>query len=47
MSLPESTANALSLRFLGVGSAQASALGSSSAVLQRGDEPLLLIDAAR
>ena len=35
---------ALSLRFLGVGSAQASALGSSSAVLQRGGEPLLLID---
>ncbi|GMU43320.1 MAG: MBL fold metallo-hydrolase [Xanthomonadales bacterium] len=35
---------ALSLRFLGVGSAQASALGSSSAVLQRGDAPLLLID---
>jgi ribonuclease BN (tRNA processing enzyme) len=35
---------ALSLRFLGVGSAQASALGSSSAVLERGGEPLLLID---
>lgn len=37
-------AGALSLRFLGVGSAQATALGSSSAVLQRGDAPLLLID---
>lgn len=34
----------LSLRFLGVGSAQASALGSSSAVLQRGAQPLLLLD---
>lgn len=34
----------LVLRFLGVGSAQASALGSSSAVLERGGEPLLLID---
>jgi ribonuclease BN (tRNA processing enzyme) len=45
MSDSANAANALSLRFLGVGSAQASALGSSSAVLQRGDEPLLLIDA--
>lgn len=34
----------LSLRFLGVGSAQASALGSSSAVLERDAAPLLLID---
>jgi ribonuclease BN (tRNA processing enzyme) len=33
------------LRFLGVGSAQAVALGSSSAVLERAGEPLLLIDA--
>lgn len=35
----------LKLRFLGVGSAQASALGSSSAVLERAGEPVLLIDA--
>lgn len=35
---------ALSLRFLGVGSAQASALGSSCAVLERVGQPLLLID---
>jgi ribonuclease BN (tRNA processing enzyme) len=34
----------LTLRFLGVGSAQASALGSSSAVLERSGAPLLLID---
>ncbi len=32
------------LRFLGVGSAQAHELGSSSAVLQRDGQPLLLID---
>jgi beta-lactamase family protein len=32
------------LRFLGVGSAQAVQLGSSGAVLERGSEPLLLID---
>lgn len=41
---PVATPASLSLRFLGVGSAQASALGSSSAVLQRGDQPLLLLD---
>jgi len=34
----------LGLRFLGVGNARASALGSASAVLERGAEPLLLID---
>ncbi len=34
----------LGLRFLGVGNARASALGSASAVLERGSEPLLLID---
>ncbi len=32
------------LRFLGVGNSQALALGSSSATLERGEEPLLLID---
>lgn len=36
--------NALSLRFLGVGSARAHALGSSAAVLCADTEPLLLID---
>ena len=34
----------LSLRFLGVGAAQAVELGSSGAVLERDGEPLLLID---
>jgi ribonuclease BN (tRNA processing enzyme) len=34
----------LALRFLGVGSAQAVELGSSGAVLERDDAPLLLID---
>jgi len=34
----------LAIRFLGVGNAHALGLGSSSAVLERGDEPLLLID---
>ena len=34
----------LSLRFLGVGNAHALGLGSSSAVIERADEPLLLID---
>ena len=34
----------LALRFLGVGSADAVALGSSSAVLERAGEPLLMID---
>jgi ribonuclease BN (tRNA processing enzyme) len=34
----------LTLRFLGVGNAQAVDLGSSSAVLERGGSPLLLID---
>lgn len=34
----------LTLHFLGVGSAQAVGLGSSGAVLERGGEPLLLID---
>jgi len=34
----------LGLRFLGVGNARASALGSAAAVLERGDEPVLLID---
>jgi hypothetical protein len=34
----------LSLRFLGVGSAQAVELGSAGAVLERNGEPLLLID---
>lgn len=40
-----SAAAQLSLRFLGVGSAQASALGSSSAVLERDGAPVLLVDA--
>lgn len=35
---------ALSLRFLGVGSAQAHALGSASAVLEQAGTPLLLLD---
>jgi ribonuclease BN (tRNA processing enzyme) len=35
---------ALSLRFLGVGNAQATELGSSSAVLEKSGTPLLLID---
>ena len=34
----------LAFRFLGVGNAQALGLGSSSGVLERDDEPLLLID---
>lgn len=34
----------LALRFLGVGSAQAVSLGSSCAVIERDDEPLLMID---
>lgn len=34
----------LSLRFLGVGNAEATGLGSSSAVLERGGAPLLLVD---
>jgi ribonuclease BN (tRNA processing enzyme) len=34
----------LAFRFLGVGNAQALELGSSSGVLERGGEPLLLID---
>jgi glyoxylase-like metal-dependent hydrolase (beta-lactamase superfamily II) len=34
----------LGLRFLGVGNAQAFALGSSAAVLEAGDQPSLLID---
>ena len=34
----------LALRFLGVGNARASELGSASAVLEAGDRPLLLID---
>lgn len=38
---PESN---FALRFLGVGNARASALGSASAVLERGPEPVLLID---
>lgn len=32
------------LRFLGVGNAQAPALGNSSAVIERGGQPLLMID---
>jgi ribonuclease BN (tRNA processing enzyme) len=36
--------NELALRFLGVGNARASALGSASAVLERGPDPVLLID---
>jgi ribonuclease BN (tRNA processing enzyme) len=44
MDKPDASTAGLSLRFLGVGSAQAAALGSSSAVLQRADQPLLLID---
>jgi len=42
--MDEPTGMPLVLRFLGVGSAQASALGSSSAVLERGGAPLLLLD---
>lgn len=38
------SAQALALRFLGVGSAKAVELGSSSAVLERDGEPLLMID---
>jgi len=34
----------LALRFLGVGNSQALALGSSAVVLERGDQPLLLVD---
>jgi ribonuclease BN (tRNA processing enzyme) len=34
----------LGFRFLGVGNSQALALGSSAAVLERGDQPLLLVD---
>lgn len=34
----------LTLRFLGVGNSHALGLGSSAAVLEHGDEPLLLID---
>ncbi len=36
--------SSLSLRFLGVGNAQAAVLGSSSAVLERSGRPILLID---
>jgi len=36
--------NDLSIRFLGTGNAYATDLGSSSCVLERGNEPLLLID---
>lgn len=38
------TTDALSLRFLGVGNSHARALGSSACVLERGDDPVLLID---
>jgi ribonuclease BN (tRNA processing enzyme) len=38
------TSSALSLRFLGVGNAQATDLGSSAAVLEQNGTPLLLID---
>ena len=34
----------LALRFLGVGNSQAVALGSSAVVLERGEQPLLLVD---
>lgn len=41
---PADTSGALALRFLGVGSARASILGSAAAVLERDERPLLLID---
>lgn len=43
-STPAERATAFALRFLGVGNARASALGSASAVLERDGVPLLLID---
>lgn len=43
-STPADPATALALRFLGVGNARASALGSASAVLERDGRPLLLVD---
>ena len=41
---PADSSSALSLRFLGVGNARASALGSAAAVLERAGMPALLID---
>lgn len=41
---PADSSSALSLRFLGVGNARASALGSAAAVLERAGVPALLID---
>lgn len=43
-SAPPDARSTLALRFLGVGNARASALGSAAAVLERDGTPLLLID---